>query len=415
MKAFFRGLAAVLAAAAFVLPASGQQGGDSAEKMQQLKQMCGDPKMAAMPMMAGVCGQMGGIGDALNAKPPDQNTMQGGGPGMAKPGAQGGLPDKAGVGAEAAAQGAAGAMPQAGAAGQAGADGGAMQQSGGGGAGMTYGGGPGQSHIPSIKTGFRQMNKPAFRIPVKAPEKVKAEAAAEESKKKEEEGQKKALEKLAAEAKARAAADAAALAKKAAAEAAAAVPPPPPPPPPVYENLVPNEFMVEASLFKDVDASAEYFGPRRVTDVVIPPSRPSGVVRGGIVWETMPEYRFALCPLDHDPFNLGLPKRISMKRSFWDRVMDKASGLFGRGKKRSGPALIPYAAFESGAVDQRMDLLGAGGIVPMSLYWSGPDGALHGPAPSASSSPGVPAATGLEPSGGEDDPAWLARPWGLEP
>ncbi|MBI5623040.1 MAG: hypothetical protein HY924_04595 [Elusimicrobia bacterium] len=395
-------------------PCFGQQGGDPSAQIDQVKQMCSDPKTAAMPMMASVCSGMSSLpADAL--KPQQQNTMQGGGPGFAKPvPGQEGAPGAAGATGAGAGQGYPGAVPQPGDQGDPGAvGGGGVQPAGGVGGGMTYGGGPGQSHIPSIRTGFRQMNKPSFKVPAKSPEKVKAEAA---KKTKEEEEQKKALEKLAAEAKARAAADAEARAQKAAAALPAPVlPPPPPPPVPVYENIIAHEFMVEASLFKDVDASQEYFGPRRVTDVVIPPARLGAHFRKGIVWELMPDYRFSLCALEHDPFNLGLPKRLSLKRGFWDRLVDGVTGTVGLSKKRLGPSLIPYAAFESGAVDQRMDLLGAGGIVPMSLYWSGPEGALAGPSSSASQSRGVPAGTGLEPAPGEDDPVWLARQWGLEP
>ncbi|MBI5882243.1 MAG: hypothetical protein HZB91_03965 [Elusimicrobia bacterium] len=417
MKESFSGalfLAAVMAALS--CPASGQQA-DPGASMQQVQQMCSDPKTAAMPMMASVCGQLNTIPkDALTAPKP-QTTMQGGGPGFGQPApGQGGVPGAPGAGA-AGGPGAAGgadpgAIPGAGGEGDAG-QGGATQTGGV----MNYGGGPGQSHVQSIKSGFRQMSKPVIiqKVP-KAAVKSKAELAAEAAKrKKEEEEQKKTLARLAEEAKARAAADAAALAKKAAVEAAPPAPAPPLPPPPVYENLVPSEFMVEASLFKDMDASAEFFAPRRISDIVIPPSRPGSMVGGGIVWEVQPEYRFSLCPLEHDPFNLGLPKRISMKRGFWDRIMDSVTGLLSKGGKRSGHRLIPYAAFESGAVDKRMDLLGAGGIVPMSLYWSGPEGALEGPVVSVAQAPGVIGGTGLEPEPGSDDPSFLARSWGLEP
>ncbi|MBI4678499.1 MAG: hypothetical protein HY748_13045 [Elusimicrobia bacterium] len=433
MRATLPGAAAVLFCALRLPCASfGQQGGDPSAQLQQVQQMCSDPKTKSLPMMANICSQMSNMPampkDGGNLTPPAQNTMQGGGPGFAQPGqtpgagasgAQGGMMDPKAREAFCSDPNHA-AEPICS---QQGDAGGSAQQGYGIQQGMSYGGGPGQSHVQSIKTGFRQMTAPTDlrkRMKQQAAPKppTKAELAAQEAKKKaEEEAQRKELERLKAEAKAKAEAGAAArkAAEEAAARAAAAPPPAPLPPPPVYENLVPTEFMVEASLLKEVDGSKEYFGPRRLTDVVIMPLPAGSSLRNGVVWEVPPGFRFALCPLDHDPFNFGLPKRVGMRKGLWDRLVDGVTGLFGKGKKRAGPGLVPYLAFESGAVDKRMDLLGAGGIVPMSMYWSGPEGASAGPAVSASAEAGVPAATGLgSPEGGYDADE-LARQWGLMP
>ncbi|MBI5208986.1 MAG: hypothetical protein HY927_03335 [Elusimicrobia bacterium] len=416
------------AAALLILLSSALPG--RAQDMSQVQAMCSDPKAASMPQMAGICSKLSNMpttpGDNLQGGPPASNTMTGTGPGLATPKVP--AQDLQGQ-PNVPAPGEGGMAPAGGVPGMPGQEGGGQQPSSGGGyspgaasgAGGYQGGSVGESHIPTIKGSFRgfsnakdmrqRMLQAAPKPAPKPPQKTKAELAAEEAKKKEaerleaerkkkeeEEAKKKEAERLAAEKKKEEEA-------KKAAEAAA-----PKPPPPMYENPVLSEFTLEVSVLKNVDAGKPYLGSRRVSDIGIPPPRADRALRDGVVWEVTPDFRFSLYPLEHDPFNLGFPRKPATEKGFVDRIFDAVMGLLEK-KKTARAGMLRYLSFSEGSNDPKMSLLGAPGIVPMTMCWSGPDGMFAVPAAAAPAPSQASSAAPVQPS----DPAQLARAWGLEP
>lgn len=213
-------------------------------------------------------------------------------------------------------------------------------------------GGRGQSSIPSIGTNFQPLDAGKLRRgmrkkrPKRTPRKRKMKKKVEKSKPKPK-PEKKKVE----------------VAKKVETSKPAPLPPPPPP----SENRVAEDFSLARSLLKGIDLNYPFDGARSLKDIPLLQLEPELLLQEGVSAATPPTFNFIIFPMDHDPFNLGLPSKppTPKESSFFDRLLDKLSGK---------PAVLPaageigyYMAFDAPPLDA--DFLAG---VPRAVFWSGP-------------------------------------------